>query len=77
MPVRLEDLIRMTGTYSSTWFELFLDPIQPMRTATEVAFVARHLPLPTYQSVLDLGCGWGRHARLLAERGYQVTDHRV
>lgn len=23
--------------------------------------------------MLDLCCGWGRHARLLAERGYQVT----
>jgi|GEM_PF-485924 len=63
----------MPSTYSSIWFELFLEPIQPVRTAAEVAFVARHLPLPTYQSVLDLCCGWGRHAGLLAERGYQVT----
>lgn len=33
----------------------------------------RLLALPQGGEVLDLGCGAGRHAILLAERGYQVT----
>jgi len=63
----------LTNAYSPTWFELFLGSIQPVQTEAEVAFLARHLPLPDYRDVLDLCCGWGRHALLLAERGYRVT----
>jgi len=70
---RLEDRHLLTNAYSPTWYELFLGSIQPLQTEAEVAFLARHLPLPEYRDVLDLCCGWGRHARLLAERGYRVT----
>jgi SAM-dependent methyltransferase len=59
--------------YSNTWFELFMDTIDPAQTAREVAFLARQLPLPTFTRVLDVCCGTGRHAALLAERGYDVT----
>src|SRR3982751_1143036 len=59
--------------YSPTWYELFLQPITPEQTEREAAFVARWLPLPAYTSVLDLCCGPGRHARVLAERGYRIT----
>ena len=38
-----------------------------------MAFLARHLPLPGYKHILDLGCGQGRHALELARRTYQVT----
>jgi SAM-dependent methyltransferase len=61
------------NTYSLTWFELFMQPIQPVQTETEAAFLMRHLPLPVYRAVLDLCCGWGRHAHVLARHGYQVT----
>ena len=62
-----------TNTYSSLWFQLFM-PLQAEEgTRKDVAFLARQLPLPRYKQVLDLCCGYGRHALLLAERGYRVT----
>ena len=63
----------MSNEYSGTWFSRFLDSIDHDQTAREVDFIARQLPLPDYQKVLDLCCGSGRHARLLAARGYRVT----
>ena len=59
--------------YTPTWFDLFLPTLSAEQTAREVAFLARQLPLPTYQHVLDLCCGWGRHAIALADAGYDVT----
>jgi SAM-dependent methyltransferase len=61
----------MTNTYSPTWFNLFLET-QPY-TEQETAFVRRQLPNPPYRRVLDVACGQGRHARLLAQHGYEVV----
>src|SRR5215469_2555375 len=62
-----------SNTYSSLWFELFM-PLQTEEgTRKDAAFLARQLPLPRYRRVLDLCCGYGRHALGLAEHGYQVT----
>lgn len=62
-----------TNAYSSLWFELFM-PLQTEEwTHKEAAFLARQLPLPRYQRLLDLCCGYGRHALILAGLGYQVT----
>jgi SAM-dependent methyltransferase len=61
----------MVNSYSSTWFKLFLET-QPY-TKAEVAFLTRQLPQPPYGKILDVGCGQGRHASLLAERGYEVV----
>lgn len=63
----------MMNSYSAIWFELFLEPIQPVQTESEIAFITRHLPNPPYSRILDLCCGPGRHARLLADKNYQVT----
>jgi SAM-dependent methyltransferase len=59
--------------YSPLWFDLFLAPIAPEQTAAEIAFITRLLPLPEFADMLDLCCGSGRHALLLAERDYRVT----
>lgn len=62
-----------TNAYSSLWFYLFM-PLQTEEwTRKDVAFLERQLPLPPYRRVLDLCCGYGRHALLLAGRGYEVT----
>ncbi len=62
-----------TNTYSSQWFQLFMPLQSEEMTQKEVAFLARQLPLPRYARVLDLCCGFGRHALGLAARGYTVT----
>lgn len=42
-------------------------------TAQEVGFLAEALALVPGQRVLDVGCGPGRHAHALAERGLEVV----
>lgn len=39
----------------------------------EIAFLITHLALQPGQQVLDLGCGIGRHAIALAQRGFKLT----
>ena len=42
-------------------------------TAAQVDFLLRHLDLPRGARILDLACGFGRHALLLAQRGFSVV----
>lgn len=68
------------NTFSPTWHTLFSANRDEHETEREVAFLARVLPPPPAR-VLDLPCGFGRHARGLAKLGYKVTgvelDERV
>jgi SAM-dependent methyltransferase len=41
-------------------------------TETEVKFLLEELALPSGSSILDMGCGTGRHAIRLAQEGYHV-----
>lgn len=62
----------LVNHYSENWYSLFLRPIRDSQTQSEVAFIARHLPLPRFRSIVDLCCGTGRHASPLAQHGYNV-----
>jgi SAM-dependent methyltransferase len=64
------------------WFKHFFDASyvaalreeKPLRhTRLEVAFVLRSLRLPAGARILDVPCGYGRHAALLARRGFRVV----
>jgi SAM-dependent methyltransferase len=64
----------------SSW-EAFFDAHAPVyeeneftsNTLVEVDFLLEELSLPPGASILDVGCGTGRHAIELARRGYAVT----
>lgn len=64
----------------STW-ETFFDAHAPIymenvftkNTLAEVDCLLEELALPPGGSLLDVGCGTGRHAVELARRGYAVT----
>lgn len=60
----------LTNTYSPAWFSLFLHRISADQTAREVEFIEQHLEPGSF--VLDVPCGSGRHARVLAARGHRV-----
>src|SRR5262249_38185601 len=62
-----------SNSYSPMWFRLFLPHLDEDMTRLEVAFLARQLTLPRFRRVLDLCCGYGRHAIGLAGCGYEVT----
>jgi SAM-dependent methyltransferase len=42
-------------------------------TVAEVDFLLTLFPLPPGATILDVGCGTGRHARELTRRGFRVT----
>jgi SAM-dependent methyltransferase len=42
-------------------------------TSEEIEFLIEELSLPPQAHILDVGCGTGRHAIELAQRGYKIT----
>lgn len=59
--------------FSETWCDLFLTAIPPEQTLPEIAFIQRHMPLPSFARVLDIACGAGRHSCELSTTGYSVV----
>jgi SAM-dependent methyltransferase len=63
------------------WFEEIFDDdylrtlpyLSPKQTEREATFIAESLELSASSSVLDLACGYGRHAMELSGRGHKVT----
>jgi SAM-dependent methyltransferase len=66
---------------SKQWFEEIFDEdylhtlpfMTPQQTEREVGFLLEALQLPQGGRVLDIGCGYGRHAMEIAARGYKTV----
>jgi SAM-dependent methyltransferase len=66
---------------SKQWFEEIFDDdylrtlpyLTARQTEREAQFIVDSLGMPAGGAVLDLGCGYGRHAMELAGKGYKVT----
>ncbi len=51
----------------------YMENVFTANTVAEVDFIIRELGLSGGDTVLDIGCGTGRHAVELAKRGFKVT----
>lgn len=58
--------------FGDDFFDLHVDLFPEELSRREVAGMVELLQLPVGARVLDVPCGWGRHAVLFAEQGYQV-----
>ncbi len=66
---------------SKPWFEEVFDEdylrtlpfLRADQTMREVEFIAEALNCPASGEMLDVGCGYGRHAIELVQRGFNVT----
>jgi SAM-dependent methyltransferase len=56
-----------------TWGPLMFTPQKIADAVEEVTRIIKLLDIQQGSSILDLGCGIGRHSLELARRGYQVT----
>jgi SAM-dependent methyltransferase len=59
--------------FDDDYLRIYRAMITPGMTAGEVDFLDAALALPAGGEVLDVACGYGRHAIGLARRGYRVT----
>lgn len=59
--------------FGDDYLGVYRETIAPENAVLEAAFVQRVLQLPSGSEVLDLCCGHGRHAVLLAKSGLKVT----
>ena len=61
--------------FGADYFEIYRDFFSPEATAADVEGIVSLLGLTPGARVLDLACGYGRHAIPLAERGFAVTGY--
>ncbi|HEV2106456.1 MAG TPA: class I SAM-dependent methyltransferase, partial [Candidatus Eisenbacteria bacterium] len=59
--------------FDDDYLRIYRPQLTPERTEAEADFIARELALAAGAAVLDLACGFGRHALAMARRGYRVT----
>jgi SAM-dependent methyltransferase len=64
------------------WFEevfnedydrIYMHTFTDKRNRAEAEFIESALNLPLKSEILDLACGHGRHALILAQKGYKIT----
>jgi len=59
--------------FDDDYLRIYRPQFRPEVTAAETRFIATSLALPERGEVLDLACGFGRHAIGMAGLGYAVT----
>ncbi len=59
--------------FDDDYLRLYRPQLTAERTDAETAFIASALGLPRGATLLDLACGYGRHAIGMAKRGFRVT----
>jgi ubiquinone/menaquinone biosynthesis C-methylase UbiE len=59
--------------FGEDFFHLHVDLFPEAESRAEVAAMIELLGVPVQSRLLDVPCGWGRHARLLVEAGYDVV----
>jgi SAM-dependent methyltransferase len=59
--------------FDDDYLRIYRPTFTPERTSAEVDFIESLLAAPKGSAVLDLACGYGRHAIGMAARGYRVT----
>jgi SAM-dependent methyltransferase len=59
--------------FDDDYLRMYRPQFTPERTEAEITFIERALGLSSGARVLDLACGYGRHAIGMARRGYRVT----
>lgn len=59
--------------FDKKYLDTYVDVHPPALTKRQVSFLIKNLRLKKTQEILDLACGFGRHAIPLAKAGYKIT----
>ncbi len=59
--------------FDKKYLDTYIDTYPPELTEKQVKFLIRELKLTKTKKILDLACGFGRHAIPLSKLGYNIT----
>jgi len=62
-------------SYYKKQFQAVTDFYKESEAPSQIAFIERAIPLKREDKILDLACGYGRHAIILADKGYSVVGY--